>query len=134
MKSSRNKYLKTLIICALTIIIIGYIIKLKTNQSSTNYLIEEDLINVGTINLDTLNTFNFSIVNTGDSRLIIHDIVPDCMCTTVKLNTKTAAPKDTILLAVVVKQDIHGYFQQNILVHCNTLNSPFLLTIQGFSE
>lgn len=82
---------------------------------------------------DTLRA-EFRIINSGNKRLVINRIDLDCNCTGYSLDKYTVEKNDTsILIVSIANEDLTG-FTRNILVHCNTPETPVLLRVIAMPE
>ena len=74
---------------------------------------------------------SFVLVNTGNSLLVIQDIVTSCGCTKVEYSKEPVRPGGTLEVKVLYEAEDAGYFKKTVTVYCNTENSPLRLTVKG---
>ena len=77
---------------------------------------------------------SFVLVNTGNSLLVIQDIVTSCGCTKVEYSKEPVLPGDTLDVKVFYEAEDAGYFNKVVTVYCNTENSPLRLTVKGTAK
>ena len=94
--------------------------------------VKQQLIDVGEIKSGKEIMATFELVNSGKEDLVISETRPDCHCTVPKVSAETATQGEEIKVNVKYeKNDIPGYFQQNVLVYCNIKEVYVVLTIRG---
>ena len=75
-----------------------------------------------------------TLVNTGQKPLVIHDIATSCGCTVAAYDKHPASPGESLAIKVSFKADRPEHFHKNIIVHCNTEESPLVLWVKGHAE
>jgi hypothetical protein len=77
-------------------------------------------------------TYNFIVTNTGDSALVILNVVPSCGCTTPTWTKSPIPPKGQgKITAVYDPAGRPGVFNKTLSVHTNTRPELSVLTIKG---
>jgi hypothetical protein len=77
-------------------------------------------------------TFNFIVTNTGDSALVILNVVPSCGCTTPEWTKSPIPPKGQgKVTAIYDPAGRPGAFTKTLTVHTNTKPEISVLTIKG---
>jgi len=77
-------------------------------------------------------TFNFIITNTGDSALVITNVVPSCGCTTPEWTKTPIAPKGQgKITAIYDPANRPGVFSKTLTVHSNVKPGVVVLIIKG---
>lgn len=73
----------------------------------------------------------FGLKNTGNSPLIISNVIASCGCTVPQWDEKPVLPGGETFILVNVTPDSPGYFLKSIDVHCNIPKGSFRLFIKG---
>jgi Protein of unknown function (DUF1573) len=77
-------------------------------------------------------TFNFIVTNTGDSALVISNVVPSCGCTTPEWTQSPIPPKGQgKVTAIYDPAGRPGVFEKTLSVHTNSKPELVVLTIKG---
>jgi hypothetical protein len=77
-------------------------------------------------------TFNFIVTNTGDSALVIKNVVPSCGCTTPEWTRSPIPPKGQgKVTAIYDPLGRPGVFNKTLTVHTNSKPEVVLLVIKG---
>ena len=77
-------------------------------------------------------TFNFIVTNTGDSSLVIMNVVPSCGCTTPEWTKSPIPPKGQgKVTAIYDPAGRPGPFNKTLAVHTNSKPELVVLTIKG---
>jgi hypothetical protein len=77
-------------------------------------------------------TYNFIVTNTGDSALVIMNVVPSCGCTTPEWTKSPIPPKGQgKITAIYDPAGRPGTFEKTLSVHANTKPEMVVLTIKG---
>ncbi|MBR4535635.1 MAG: DUF1573 domain-containing protein [Bacteroidales bacterium] len=90
-----------------------------------------------TINLDTLYKGDkgigyFYFLNTGNTPLILHDVLSSCGCTTPYWSKKPIMPQKKDKITISYNTDKIGPFQKTIIVKSNAINEPkVILRVKG---
>jgi len=82
--------------------------------------------------LDTIRA-SFEISNTGPEALIIREIDLDCNCIDYSIGSHFVYPDSSTQLIISITSN-HFSFTRNIVVYCNTADSPILLKVIGIKN
>lgn len=111
------------------------LIKILRVPESNEALIDkfETVIDIGSIaqNSDLQAESDFVLRNISQNDLIISQIIPDCSCTTFEIRKDTIPVNDSVVITLRYDKNVPGYFSHYVHIHCNTPNSPIMLTILG---
>lgn len=91
-----------------------------------NIVIERNNIAKGTDD-----KFTFSFKNTGDTPILIQDVITSCGCTTAKKPDAPVAPGQKSEISVKYDTFRIGAFEKTITVKTNVQPEPIVLTIKG---
>ncbi|MCX7637477.1 MAG: DUF1573 domain-containing protein [Cyclobacteriaceae bacterium] len=88
-------------------------------------------------NLGKIKDFNqaktqFYVHNVGLDTLFIENIEVSCDCTTLSGIGASVPPGDSLLISVAYTKKRFGYFYSDILIYGNFLNSPAMLSFEGY--
>ena len=128
------------IFIACSILIIGFIVLDKLVMSNSQDLVENEfttvsinskVINLGTVKSKEESVAEFIIVNTGEFDLFIENVTSDCHCTVPTWDHSPIRPNDSTVIIAEYDMSGLGFFQQNINVEINALNSPLLFIMRG---
>jgi hypothetical protein len=97
----------------------------------TKIEVSSKIANMGEISIGAEKKAKFIIKNIGENDLFISDIIPDCYCTIPLWNKKAVSPGDSTSVAVTVKKEQEGIFQQVVKVQMNTNEKSLLLVVRG---
>ena len=75
----------------------------------------------------------FEVKNTGDKPLVIINTSTTCSCASVKFEKNPIMPNKTAVVEVTMKPKDNGFFNEIILLKCNT-EHPIKLRIRGRVE
>lgn len=75
----------------------------------------------------------FELKNTGDKPLFIMDKSTTCSCASVEFDKKPVMPDETRIVEVTMKPKDTGFFNEIIMLKCNTAY-PVKLRIRGRAE
>lgn len=102
------------------------------NRDFTTVSVKEKFLNKGKIPLGSEIKGEFLIFNTGKSDLYIEKVNVSCTCTsTTQLNEPIQVGDSTIIIIEYEKLN-PGYFFTDVLVQGNFLESPLILSFEGF--
>jgi hypothetical protein len=77
-------------------------------------------------------TYNFIVTNTGDSALVIMNVVPSCGCTTPEWTKSPIPPKGQGKITAIYDAGTYpGAFNKTLTIHSNSKPEPVMLTIKG---
>ena len=80
-------------------------------------------------------TFNFIVTNTGDSALVISNVVPSCGCTTPEWTQNPIPPKGQGKVTAIYDPAGHtGVFTKTLSVHTNSKPELVVLVIKGEAQ
>ena len=83
--------------------------------------------NLGTFPWQEPQTCTFTLRNTGDRPLVIHDVTTSCGCLTVDYPEEPARPGEE-------RADSRGTVLKSMQVYCNAQGSPLRLRVTGTAE
>lgn len=112
-------------------IVRGIDTKQELEQSQTVAELKYGEIDFGKFSWEMQQDTVVSLTNIGRQPLIIHDIFTSCGCTVVDYDRRPVLPGKSLSLKVIFNAEYPGYFKKNIILHCNTQNSPFVFWIKG---
>ncbi|GAE82044.1 DUF1573 domain-containing protein [Bacteroides reticulotermitis] len=92
---------------------------------------DKSVANLGSFPSEEEVVTEFTLTNTGDTPLVVVDVVTSCGCTTVEYSRKPVLPGKGLKLSIKYKADQPGYFNKSVKVFCNAEKSPLLLNITG---
>ncbi len=92
---------------------------------------DKSVVNLGSFPSEEEVVTEFTLTNTGDTPLVVVDVVTSCGCTTVEYSRKPVLPGKGLKLSIKYKADQPGYFNKSVKVFCNAGKSPLLLNITG---
>ena len=78
--------------------------------------------------------YTFLLTNTGNSVLVVQDVITSCGCTKAEYRKEPVRPGGTLEVKVVYEADAAGYFDKVVTIYCNAENSPISLRIKGFAQ
>ena len=73
----------------------------------------------------------FTFTNVGDAPLVIHQAVASCGCTVPEYDLKTVPSGEIINLKITFTAERPEYFERNVIIHCNTKESPIEIKLKG---
>ena len=76
----------------------------------------------------------FTLKNTGDELLVIHDVVTSCGCLEVDYSKEPVRPGKEAILHLTYKADYAGYVNKSVQVYCNAAGSPIKFRVKGEAE
>ena len=76
----------------------------------------------------------FTLKNTGDEFLVIHDVVTSCGCLQVDYSQEPVRPGKEAVLHLTYKADYAGYVSKTVQVYCNAKGSPVKFWVKGEAE
>lgn len=75
---------------------------------------------------------SFVLTNTGNGLMMVYDVITSCSCAKVEYNKQPVRSGETLDLKVIYEAEETGHFSKNIMVYCNTKNTPLRLIIKGY--
>lgn len=103
----------------------------KLEPKNTIASLSNGYIELGEVAQDFESEVYFYLINRGENLLHVKDLVPDCYCTVPAWNKQPILPGDSLRVTVIHKTNNIGYFQQDVRIYLNTVDSPLILTIKG---
>lgn len=100
----------------------------------TSVSIDKTNHDFGTITKDSTSSTFFNVTNNGDYPLLISRISLSCGCTDVVWDRQPIKPGESTIIRAEIKPNSVGYFSKNIVVYCNCVNSPIVLTLKGIAN
>jgi hypothetical protein len=97
----------------------------------TTAIADKTIHDYGTVRMGDTNAANFTIMNTGNSPLIIFRVSASCGCTNVEWEKQPIAPGKTTTIRVDITPEKTGYFSKTINVYCNIQDTPVKLVVNG---
>ena len=89
---------------------------------------------LGTFPWQEPRTCTFTLRNTGDRPLVIHDVTTSCGCLTVDYPDEPARPGEELTLRAHYRADSRGTVLKSMQVYCNAQGSPLRLRVTGTAE
>ena len=89
---------------------------------------------LGTFPWQEPQTCTFTLRNTGDRPLVIHDVTTSCGCLTVDYPEEPARPGEELTLRAHYRADSRGTVLKSMQVYCNAQGSPLRLRVTGTAE
>jgi Protein of unknown function (DUF1573). len=107
--------------------------KTQTEKESikTTVQVEETEIKLENLSLGKATKAQFTLTNTGNNPLIIHDIKSACGCTVPTWERRPIEPNKNTKITVEITPEEANYFDKAIKAYCNTDDSPIQLRISG---
>ena len=100
----------------------------------TSVSLDKTVHNFGTITKDSTSSTVFKVTNNGGKPLLITRISLSCGCTDVIWNRQPIKPGEIALIKAEIKPDDIGYFSKNLVLYCNSVDSPIVLTLKGVAN
>lgn len=91
-------------------------------------------IDMGHFKLDSNESHEIIIRNTGEYPLVIHDVMTSCGCIKADYDKIPVQPDSSIVIKVRYKADSPGFFSKTMRVYSNSTNSPLMLRVEGRAE
>lgn len=108
--------------------------KQEMEQARTTAELSHKEIDFGTFFWEEKQDTVVKLVNTGEKLLVIHDISTSCGCTVADYTKQPARPGESLDVKVSFEAERPEYFKKNIVVHCNTDNSPLVFWVTGHAR
>ena len=89
---------------------------------------------LGTFPWQEPRTCTFTLRNTGDRPLVIHDVTTSCGCLTVDYPEEPARPGEELTLRAHYRADSRGTVLKSMQVYCNAQGAPLRLRVTGTAE
>lgn len=107
---------------------------LSYNQPMTTVLLSSLQIEMGNFSWEEEQIKEIIIVNSGNERLVINEVITSCGCTKVDFSKKPILPNDSIIMKVKYKAEHPEHFNKTVTVYCNAENSPLEVMIIGNAQ
>ena len=110
--------------------------KSETNpkQVVTTVSVDQTEKDLGKFSYSQKQEYTFLLTNTGNSVLVVQDVITSCGCTKAEYRKEPVRPGDTLEVKVIYEADAAGYFDKVVTIYCNAENSPISLRIKGFAQ
>ena len=89
---------------------------------------------LGTFPWQEPRTCTFTLRNTGDRPLVIHDVTTSCGCLMVDYPEEPARPGEELTLRAHYRADSRGTVLKSMQVYCNAQGAPLRLRVTGTAE
>ena len=106
----------------------------KPKQVVTTVSVDQTEKNLGKFPYSQKQEYTFLLTNTGNSVLVVQDVITSCGCTKAEYRKEPVRPGDTLEVKVIYEADAAGYFDKVVTIYCNAENSPISLRIKGFAQ
>lgn len=106
----------------------------KEVKIQTSVMCSNSIVDMGKFDWHQEQKATFTLTNTGNSPLVVTDVITSCGCTTVDYGKEPVRPGKSLELKVQYKADHPEHFDKTITVYCNTETSPIRLRITGNAE
>lgn len=108
--------------------------KQEMEQTRTTAKLSHQEVDFGTFSWEMKRDTVVTLTNTGTQPLVIHDIATSCGCTVADYDRHPARSGESLNITVSFKADRPEYFNKNIIIHCNTEESPYVLWVKGHAK
>lgn len=106
----------------------------KEVKIQTSVMCSNSIVDMGKFDWHQEQKATFTLTNTGNSPLVVTDVITSCGCTTVDYGKEPVRPGKSLELKVQYKADHPEHFDKTITVYCNAETSPIRLRITGSAE
>lgn len=106
----------------------------KEVKIQTSVMCSNSIVDMGKFDWHQEQKATFTLTNTGNSPLVVTDVITSCGCTTVDYGKEPVRPGKSLELKVQYKADHPEHFDKTITVYCNAETSPIKLRITGNAE
>lgn len=103
----------------------------KKEYSYTSIQVNNTIVNIGVKSKQDSSVAFFYIRNVGNDTLFVMDMVTDCHCTAISSSKTYAISGEELEIRAEYDKSSTGFFQQSIIVHTNSLESPTLFIMRG---
>lgn len=130
------RYVILIALIALTVVGVTFFIPFvefkiqDTKAILTKIQVKRNILHLGKTKRGQPIKASFLLTNCGDADLVITEVRPDCHCTIADWKKEPIKPRDSTLVVATFDAASLGFYQKNILVTCNAINSPMLLTFR----
>ena len=108
--------------------------KQEMEQTRTVAQLDCQKVDFGTFPWEVKKDTVVTLTNKGTKPLVIHDIATSCGCTVADYDKWPARPGESLNIKVSFKADRPEHFRKNIIIHCNTDESPLVVWVQGLAK
>lgn len=91
------------------------------------------IVNIGTINPDSVVFRKVFMTNKGKSPLLVTNIDSGCGCVKVEFDKKPVPPDSIFEIELEIKPSTIGFFSKKVFVFCNVPKSPLVFTVKGWA-
>jgi hypothetical protein len=102
-----------------------------TNSSKPILEVENRVLNMGTIHLDSSYGITYRMKNAGQADLIIDTVSSSCECTVPHSSKRIVQPSDTFAILVTYKPVDPGRFNKSVVVKSNIDSVFTVLSFRG---
>ena len=106
----------------------------KKKQVQTTVSLDTTTLSLGKFPWQEEQQATFTLKNTGDELLVIHDVVTSCGCLEVDYSPEPVRPGKEAVLHLTYKADYAGYVSKSVQVYCNAAGSPIKFRVKGEAE
>ena len=106
----------------------------KKKQVQTTVSLDTTTLSLGKFPWQEEQQATFTLKNTGDELLVIHDVVTSCGCLEVDYSPEPVRPGKEAILHLTYKADYAGYVSKTVQVYCNAAGSPIKFRVKGEAE
>lgn len=103
-----------------------------TEVEMTEVSLDEDLLELGTLELGESVKRTVKIRNTGNNELIITDVITSCDCVKANVSASAVQAGEDAEIRIEFKPEEKGEFFRDVYIYCNTQNSPIGIQIHGY--
>ena len=103
-----------------------------TEVEMTEVSLDEDLLELGTLELGESVKRTVKIRNTGNNPLFITDVITSCDCVKANVSASAVQPGKDAEIRIEFKPEEKGEFFRDVYIYCNTQNSPIGIQIHGY--
>lgn len=127
----KNSKTVLLLLFILMVSFLGCKSRSEKEYSYTSIQVDNTIVNIGTKSKQDSSVAFFYIRNVGNDTLFVTDMVTDCHCTAISSSEPYAISGEELEIRAEYDKSSTGFFQQSIIVHTNSLQSPTLLVMRG---
>ena len=103
-------------------------------KTTTEVSFDSSIFDMGEFDYKTPHHINVSLKNTGDKMLVIEDVITSCSCIYVEYSREPVPPGKKWNLYIRYEADKPEFFNRDMLVYCNTVDSPLNFTVMGTAK
>ncbi len=102
--------------------------------AKTKAAISTNKVVLGHLCLGEVRKANIGIQNIGDNSLVVQDVKTGCGCITVNYDERPINKGDVAQVKIVYHANSTGFFDKAIKIFCNTVDSPYVIHIEGMVD